>query len=92
AADFKYDPFTEKVLKNLKEVAEVEGYYNNSKAEFEALENKLKHNLDYDLDFNKKQIKSLLEYYIMIGKHGYSEGLTNNYKYDNVFLKAVKEF
>jgi len=92
AADFKYDPFTEKVLKQLKEVAEVEGYYEESKTEFEALEKKLKHNIEHDLEFHKKNIKGLLEFYIMIGSNGYSEGMQNNYKYDSVFLKAIKEF
>lgn len=92
AADFKYDPFTEKVLKQLKEMAKVEGYYDDSKAEFDALENKLKHNLDHDLDFHKKDILALLEYYIQIGGNGYSEGMKSRYKYDSVFLKAVKEF
>lgn len=92
AADFNYDPFTEKVLKQLKEVAEVEGYYEESKPEFEALEKKLKHNVEHDLEFSKSQIKALLEYYIMIGRHGYSQGVQSNYKYDSVFLKAVKDF
>lgn len=92
AADFKYDPFTEKYLKSLKEVAELEGYYEDNKAEFEALEKKLKHNIDHDLEFNKKQIKSLIEYYILIGRYGFTEGVASNFKYDNVFLKAIKEF
>lgn len=92
AADFQYDPFTEKYLKSLKEIAEIEGYYEDSKAEFEALEKKLKHNLSHDLDFNKHHIKSLIEYYILIGRYGYMEGVANNFKYDNVFLKAIKDF
>lgn len=92
AADFKYDPFTEKVLKQLKEVAGVEGYYDDCKEEFDALEKKLKHNLDHDLDFHKEKIKGLLEYYILIGSHGYSQGMQSSYLYDSVFLKAVKEF
>ena len=92
AAGFKYDPYTEKLLANLKEVAGIEGYYESSKPEFEALEKKLKHNLDYDLDFNKSQIKSLIEFYVLTGGRGYSDGICSNYKYDNVFLKAIKEF
>lgn len=92
AADFNYDPFTEKVLKQLKEVAELEGYYESSKSEFEALEKKLKHNVDHDLDHSKQQVKSLLEYYIMIGRYGFAQGVQSNFKYDKVFLKAIKEF
>lgn len=92
AVNFKYDPFTEKVLKQLKEVAQVEGYFEDSKQEFEALEKKLTHNIEHDLDFHKEQIKALLEYYIMIGRHGYAQGVQSNFKYDSVFLKAVKDF
>ncbi|MCF0203250.1 MAG: S41 family peptidase [Bacteroidaceae bacterium] len=92
AANFKYDPFTEKVLKNLKEVAEAEGYYEGSKAEFEALEKKLTHDISHDIDFNKTQIKSVLERDIMTGRYGYSKGMECNYKYNSVFLKALKEF
>ena len=37
-ADFKYDQQTEKMLKNLKEMAEFEGYLTDASKEFEALE------------------------------------------------------
>ncbi|WP_373827144.1 S41 family peptidase, partial [Bacteroides heparinolyticus] len=49
-ADFKYDQQTEKILKNLKEMAEFEGYLADASEEFKALERKLRHNLDRDLD------------------------------------------
>ena len=41
-ADFKYDQQTEKMLKNLKEMAEFEGYLTDASKEFEALEKKLR--------------------------------------------------
>ena len=59
-ADFKYDRESEKALKALKEIAEVEGYTDDAKAEFEALEKKLTHNLDRDLDHFAKDIKMLI--------------------------------
>lgn len=92
AVNFKYDPFTEKVLKQLKEVAQVEGYFEDSKQEFEALEKKLSHNIEHDLEFHKKQIKALLEYYIQVGCHGYSYGVQSNYKYDKVLLESLDKF
>lgn len=61
AADFKYDQQSEKILKTLKEAAEFEGYMENASAEFEALEKKLNHNLDRDLDYFAKDIKDLIE-------------------------------
>lgn len=91
-SSFSYDPFTEKILKELKDVAEKEGYYKNSKAEFEALEKKLKHDLDYDLDFSKAQIKSMLEYHILLGVQGYGTAVAHNYITDSVYQQALKEF
>lgn len=59
-ADFKYDRESDKALKTLKEIAKVEGYTEDAKAEFEALEKKLTHNLDRDLDHFAKEIKMLM--------------------------------
>lgn len=60
ASDFTYDQQSEKALKALKEVAKFEGYMEDAAAEFEALEKKLCHNLDRDLDYFKEEIKLLL--------------------------------
>ena len=57
---FKYDPESEKYLKNLIKIAKFEGYYEDAKDDFDKLEKKLTHNLEKDLDFNKKAIKQLL--------------------------------
>ena len=56
-ADFKYDQQSEKILKTLKEAAEFEGYMTDAAEEFKALEKKLNHNLDRDLDYFSKDIK-----------------------------------
>ena len=47
-------------MKTLKEIAKVEGYTEEAKAEFDALEKKLTHNLDRDLDHFSKEIKMLI--------------------------------
>lgn len=57
AANFTYDRQSEKMLKTLKEVAEFEGYMKGAADEFKALEQKLNHNLDRDLDYFAKPIK-----------------------------------
>ena len=57
AANFTYDRQSEKLLKTLKEVAEFEGYMDGAADEFKALEQKLNHNLDRDLDYFTKPIK-----------------------------------
>lgn len=55
--NFKYDRQSEKMLKTLKEIAEFEGYMEGAAEEFKALEQKLNHNLDRDLDHFAPQIK-----------------------------------
>lgn len=57
---FTYDRQSEKVLKNLKEIAEFEGYMDGAKDEFVALETKLTHNLDHELDRFSKEIKDAI--------------------------------
>ena len=57
---FTYDRQTERMLKNLKEVAEFEGYLEDASEEFKALEKKLNHNLDRDLDTFEKEIKEFI--------------------------------
>lgn len=65
AANFKYDQQSERLLKDLKTMAEFEGYKQDAEAEFEALEKKLQHNLDRDLDHFSKDIKMLISTEIM---------------------------
>ena len=65
-ADFKYDQQSEKILKNLKEMAEFEGYMKDASEEFKALEQKLSHNLDRDLDYFAKDIKNMISSNVII--------------------------
>lgn len=59
---FTYDRVSEKALDELEKLARFEGYYDDAKPEFEALEKKLKHNIAKDLDYpyNKEKIKEIL--------------------------------
>ena len=59
-SNFKYDRLSEKRLEDLKKVAEFEGYYEDAKAEFDALEAKLTHNLSHEIDHHAKDIRSLI--------------------------------
>ena len=57
---FKYDAMSAKSLDDLEKLAKFEGYYDDAKAEFDALRKKLKPNLAKDLDFNKESICEIL--------------------------------
>ena len=87
-ADFKYDQQTEKMLKNLKEMAEFEGYLKDAAPEFEALEKKLRHNLDRDLDYFAPQIKEMIAIEIQKRYH-YQRGAIIEQLKDDPDLKAA---
>ena len=65
ARKFTYDRQSEKILKDLKDVAEFEGYMDGAKAEFEALEKKLSHNLDKELERFKTEIKDAIAHEVI---------------------------
>ena len=57
---FTYDRESEKFLKELVKLSKFEGYYDDAKTEFEALEKKLSHNIAKDLDIHKEAVKRLI--------------------------------
>lgn len=63
--DFNYDRQSEKAMKSLKEIMEFEGYMDGASAEFEALENKLKPDLDRDLELYRAELSLFLSMQIM---------------------------
>ena len=88
--DFTYDRQSEKMLKSLKEMAEFEGYMDGAKEEFAALEKKLNHNLDRDLETFKKQISEYLSQEI-ITRYFYQRGAAmERLKDDDDLESAVK--
>lgn len=78
---FTYDRQSEKTLKTLKEIAEFEGYMDNAKEEFDALEKKLTHNLDRELDRFAKEIKDAIA----------QEVVTRHYFQRGVVLQRLKD-
>lgn len=87
---FKYDRMSEKRLEELKKVAEFEGYYEDAKPEFEALEKKLEHNLARDFDNFKADIKRLMALEI-VKRYAYQSGQSEEaLKEDDGFKKALE--
>lgn len=88
--DFTYDRQSEKLLKNLKEVAEFEGYMDEASEEFKALEKKLNHNLDRDLDVFAKPIKEYISQEI-VTRYFYQRGaVMERLKDDDDLKKAIE--
>ncbi len=87
---FQYDRETEKYLKDLVKLAKFEGYYDDAKPEFDALEKKLSHNVAKDLDFNKDVIKQLLENDIVAAYYYQGGAIRNSLRYDKQMKEAVR--
>jgi len=86
---FTYDPESEKALASLKKVVEFEGYYDEAKMEFEALERKLKHDISRDLDRNKEVIKRVIASDVVAAYYFQAGSIENALRYDNQVQEAV---
>ena len=87
---FTYDRQSEKILKNLKEVAKFEGYMDSDSTMFKELEGKLTPDLERDFDRNKEQIKKLMASEIA-RRYYYQKGvLLESLKDDKVLDKALE--
>ena len=87
---FKYDRESEKYLTNLVKLAKFEGYYDDAKVEFDALEKKLSHNVAKDLDYNKNVLKQILSS-DLVAVYYYQRGtLENALRYDKQWKAAVE--
>ena len=89
-SDFKYDQQTEKILENLKEMAEFEGYLKDASAEFDALEKKLQHNLEHDLTYFAKDIKPMIAIEIVKRYYYQRGGIIEQLKDDADLKKAIE--
>lgn len=87
---FTYDHESEKYLANLEKLAKFEGYYEEAREDFERLKKKLTHNLGYDLDYNKEDIKQMLAAEILAAYY-YQAGVTEyGLRYDTQMKEAVR--
>ncbi len=88
-SDFTYDRQSYKLLQQLRKVAASEGYSDSVKVEFDTLEKKLSHNINYDFNFWKKDIvrdlnaEICLRYYY---RKGYYASILQQ---DNVIDEAI---
>ena len=88
--NFTYDRQSEAMLKNLKEMAEFEGYMEGAAEEFAVLEKKLQHNLDLELDRFAKDIKPLIAEEI-VKRYYFEKGAVQESLKDDPDLKKALE-
>ncbi len=90
--NFTYDRESDKALKNLQKVAEFEGYSKGAEAEFKALAEKLKHDIDRDLDTFRPEIEIFLANEI-VRRYYYQKGeVQQSLKQDKALAKAKEIF
>jgi carboxyl-terminal processing protease len=88
--DFTYDRQSEKAMETLKTIMEFEGYMNAAAEEFQALENKLRPDLDRDLELHKAAISKYLALQIM-KQYYYAKGqLIYELRDDAILNKAIE--
>ena len=88
---FKYDKVMEDAMKQLREIADDEGYNDaETKAAFDALEKLLVHNLDKDLDTHRPEIEEYLGSEIL-SRYYYDRGKTAYALRTDKALKAAQE-
>ena len=88
--DFKYDQQTEKILKSLREMAEFEGYLADATEEFAALERKLKHDTNRDLDYFARDIKATIAVEIVKRYHFQRGAVIEQLKDDPDLNEAIR--
>ena len=88
---FEYDKVCEQQLATLRKTATAEGYMNDSiQAQFDLLEQMLKHDLDHDLDLHRRDITYLIGQEIMDRLY-YQRGQVQNAIKDDDYLDAAKK-
>ena len=87
---FKYDRESKRYLEGLVKLARFEGYYDDAKPEFDALEKKLNHNIAKDLDYNKQTLKQLLTSDLVAAYYYQRGAMENGLQFDKQWKKAVE--
>ena len=90
AEKFTYSTASEEVLEKMKKVAEEEGYYEDSKAEYEALLSRVIPSKERDLEKFKEEIKTMLENEI-ISRYYFQKGRAeDSFRTDLYISKSIE--
>lgn len=88
--DYEYETESEELLKKLEDAAKEDKYFDDVKAEYEALKEKLHHNKKEDLFKFKSEIKQIIENEI-VSRYYYQRGQAiTSLKHDPVLEEAIK--
>ena len=87
---FDYSTASEEMLKKMKETAEEEGYFEDAKAQYDELMQKVVPSKERDLEKFKEEIKNIIENEI-ISRYYYQKGRTiDSFRNDDYLKKAIE--
>ena len=87
---FTYDPVSEKRFEELVKAAQFEGYYDDAKAEFDALKAKLKHDIASDIDRHRQTLQQMMENDIIMAYYYQAGVLEASLQSDSQYQEAVR--
>ena len=87
---FTYDPVSRKQFDELVKTAKIEGYYEDAKDTFDALAEKLQHNVASDMDKHREDIMHALELEIITAYHYQRGALRAGLAYDRQLKETVR--
>ena len=90
ASGFTYDPVSQKQLAELVKTAKFEGYYDDAKEAFDALEKQLKHDVAKDIDKNEEELRHLLEMSILTAYYYQAGTIEASLQYDKQVKEAIR--
>lgn len=89
-SNFNYDHATENYMDELEKLAKFEGYYDDTKEDFDNLRKKLRHNVEKDLDFNQEVLKEYISNEIVTSYYYQKGAIANSLRKDKDMLEAVR--
>jgi carboxyl-terminal processing protease len=87
---FTYDAMSRKQFNELVKTAKFEGYYEEAKEAFDALEQKLKHDVASDLNKHRETIQQLIELDIISAYYYQAGGIEAGLNYDRQMKEAER--
>ena len=87
---FTYDPVSKKQFAELVKTAKFEGYYDDAREAFDALESKLRHDVAFDLEKHRQTLMQILEMDIVAAYYYQAGSIERGLDYDKQLLEAER--
>lgn len=89
--DYDYTTYTEKSVQDLEKYVQKEAYYEEIKAQLEAIKLKVNHSKENDLNTHKKEIKKILSEEI-VSRYYFQEGMIETGLYQDPVIDLAKSY